>query len=62
MPSKTTTERTRDERIADADVRGNEWLSKAREAEVKGNQARAEECYRKGDYWLNCSNKLRGEC
>ncbi len=50
------------EKIADADVRGNEWLRKAREAELQGYQARADECYRKGNYWLDRSNKLRGEC
>lgn len=49
------------EKIADADQRGNEWLSKARDAEERGNQARADECYRKGNYWLDRSNKLRGE-
>ena len=50
------------DKIADADQRGNEWLAKARAAEERGNQKRAEECYRKGNYWLDRSNKLRGEC
>ena len=50
------------EKIADADVRGNEWLRKAKEAEAQGNKALAEECYRRGNYWLDRSNKLRGEC
>lgn len=50
------------EKLADADQRGNEWLRKAREAEEKGNQSRADECYRKGQFWLDRSNKLRGEC
>jgi hypothetical protein len=49
------------EKGADADYRGNEWLRKAREAEEKGNQSRADECYRKGQFWLDRSNKLRGE-
>lgn len=50
------------EKIADADLRGNVWLAKARRAEDGGNQARADECYRKGNYWLDRSNKLRGQC
>ena len=55
-------ERSINDRVAEADVRGNEWLSRAREAEAKGNQMKADECYRKGNYWLGRSNKLRGEC
>jgi phage shock protein A len=50
------------EKIADADMRGNQWLSKAREAEERGNKELAEEYYRRGNYWLDRSNKLRGEC
>lgn len=50
------------EKIADADLRGNQWLAKARAAEERGDNRRAEECYRKGNYWLDRSNKLRGEC
>lgn len=49
-------------KVADADQRGNEWLRKAREAESRGNQPYADECYRKGNYWLDRSNKLRGHC
>lgn len=41
------------EKIADADQRGNEWLAKARQAKERGNEKRAEECYRKGNYWLD---------
>ncbi|WP_139133064.1 hypothetical protein [Pandoraea sp. ISTKB] len=50
------------EKIADADLRGNQWLAKARAAEERGDNRRAEECCRKGNYWLSRSNKLRGEC
>ena len=50
------------DRIADADQRGNDWLARARDAADRGDQKRAEECYRKGNYWLDRSNKLRGEC
>jgi hypothetical protein len=49
------------DRIAEADCRGNEWLAKGRAAEDTGNKTKAEECYRKGNYWLDRSNKLRGE-
>ena len=62
MSLRRKIERSKNDLVAEADVRGNEWLSKAREAEAIGNRAKADECYRKGNYWLGRSNKLRGEC
>lgn len=62
MSVESVSDRTKDERIADADMRGNEWLLQARRAEEKGNLTKADECFRKGNYWLDRSNKLRGEC
>lgn len=50
------------EQIAEADTRGNEWLRKGLEAEAAGKKRRADECFRKGGFWLDRSNKLRGEC
>lgn len=54
------TKRTLQERIADADERGNNWLSLANEAADQGDKAKAERLYEKGQHWLDLSNKLRG--
>lgn len=48
------------ERIADADERGGRYLADANEAAEKGNHAKAEKLYEKGQFWLDRSNKLRG--
>lgn len=50
---------TRNDRIAIAAVRGNEYLWKAREAEAKGNLQKADEFYRKGMVWFIRRDKLR---
>lgn len=52
--------RTLQERIADADERGSRYLGDANEAAERGNNAKAERLYEKGQYWLDLSNKLRG--
>lgn len=52
--------KTLNEKIADADARGSKYLADANEASEKGNQAKAENLYAKGQYWLDRSNKLRG--
>lgn len=52
--------RTLQERIADADERGSRYLGDANEAAERGNHAKAERLYEKGQYWLDLSNKLRG--
>lgn len=48
------------ERIADADARGSAHLAAANEAAERGNHAKAEKLYAKGQHWLDRSNKLRG--
>ena len=54
--------KTLSERIADADARGSHWLAEANEAADRGQKAKAEKLYEKGQYWLDLSNKLRGNC
>lgn len=48
------------DRIAEADERGSQYLADANEEAEKGNRAKAEKLYAKGQYWLDLSNKLRG--
>jgi hypothetical protein len=48
------------DKIADADARGGKWLALANEAAERGDSAKAEKLYAKGQYWLDRSNKLRG--
>lgn len=48
------------ERIADADARGSAWLARANEMTESGKKQQAERCYTKGQFWLDRSNKLRG--
>lgn len=58
VPRRKTTSLA--DRIADADARGGRWLADANEAADKGNHAKAEKLYAKGQFWLDRSNKLRG--
>ncbi len=62
MPSKnrSATAKSLSERIADADARGGNYLAMANEAAENGNRAKAEKLYSKGQFWLDRSNKLRG--
>lgn len=55
MPKKTLRER-----IVDADVRGSKWLADGNEAAERGDKKRAEECYAKGQFWLDRYNLLAG--
>lgn len=48
------------ERIIDAEVRGSRYLADANEAAERGNQAKADRLYEKGQYWLDRYNKLAG--
>lgn len=48
------------ERIADADARGSAWLAKANQLVEAGKKTQAQRCYDKGQFWLDRSNKLRG--
>ncbi|MBV7542214.1 hypothetical protein [Acidovorax sp. sic0104] len=50
------------ERIADADARGGAWLAKGNELAEAGDKAQAQRCYDKVQFWLDRSNKLRGNC
>jgi hypothetical protein len=56
----TKPKRTLSERVADADDRGGRYLADANEAAERGDTAKAEKLYEKGQYWLDLSNKLRG--
>lgn len=55
-------QKTLNERIADADARGSAWLAKGNELRERGKKAQAERCYERGQFWLDRSNKLRGNC
>jgi hypothetical protein len=48
------------ERIAEADERGSRYLADANEAYEQGKGQKAERLYTKGQFWLDCSNKMRG--
>ena len=48
------------EKIAEADERGGRLLAEANEASERGQTSKAEILYEKGQYWLDRSNKLRG--
>lgn len=53
-------EKTLNDKIADADMRGGYRLALGNEHAEAGRHKQAEECYDKGQYWLDRSNKLRG--
>jgi hypothetical protein len=50
------------ERVADADSRGAAWLAKANDFAAEGKEKQAERCYAKVQFWMDRSNKLRGNC
>lgn len=52
--------KTLQEKIIEADTRGSNFLADANEASESGDQSKAERLYAKGQYWLDKSNKLRG--
>lgn len=54
--------RTLEERVADADERGGRYLADANEAAERGDKSKAERLYEKGQFWLDRSNALRGNC
>jgi hypothetical protein len=49
------------EKIIEADMRGSNWLALGNEAAETGNHRKAEKLYAKGQFWLDRSNKLRGD-
>lgn len=52
--------KTREEKMIEADARGNKYLSDANEAAERGDHAKAEKLYAKGQFWLDRLNKLAG--
>lgn len=56
-----TSPKTLSEKIADADMRGSHLLAEANEASERGQREKAEKLYARGQYWLDRSNKLRGD-
>lgn len=48
----------RKKKAIEAEDRGNRWLADGNAAAEAGNQEKADECYRKGQYWLDRFNKL----
>ncbi|MCM3583758.1 hypothetical protein M3795_25135 [Ralstonia pickettii] len=60
MDTSRKPKKTLEERIADADARGNAWLAKGNDFREEGKLEQAERCYDKGQFWMDRSNKLRG--
>lgn len=48
------------ERIAEADMRGSNWLADGNDFAEQGNRAMADRCYARAQFWLDRSNNLRG--
>jgi hypothetical protein len=48
------------DKALDAEIRASQWLSSANELSEGGELAKAEEHYRKAQYWLDRYNKLSG--
>ena len=44
----------------EAEERASKWLADGNEAAERGNHAKAERCYEKGQYWLDRLNRLEG--
>lgn len=54
--------RTLEDRKIDAETRGNMYLAEANEATERGDIAKAEKLYDKGQFWLDRYNRLAGNC
>jgi hypothetical protein len=52
--------KTLKDKIIDAEERGNKWLADGNEAAERGDNAKAERCYEKSQFWLDRYNKLAG--
>jgi hypothetical protein len=52
--------KTLQEKITEADERGNRYLADANTAAEAGKQDKADKLYEKGQYWLDRLNKLQG--
>jgi hypothetical protein len=48
------------ERMIEADMRGCHWLAEANAAAERGDHAKADKLYAKGQFWLDRYNKLAG--
>jgi hypothetical protein len=48
------------DKMIDADERGSRYLADANEAAERGDHAKAEKLYQKGQFWLDRYNKLAG--
>ena len=48
------------DKVADADMRGGNWLAKANEATERGESEKAERLYEKAQFWLDRANRLLG--
>lgn len=60
MNSGKTEQQRRDERAQEADDRGSRYLGDANEANERGEKAKAEKLYARGQFWLDRYNKLMG--
>ena len=50
--------KTLQEKIIEAETRGNAWLADANAESERGNFDKAEKCYAKGQWWLDRYNRL----
>jgi len=48
------------QRILEAELRGSCYLADANEAAERGDKAKADKLYEKGQFWLDRLNKLLG--
>lgn len=48
------------EKVINAEYRGNRYLADANEAAERGDKAKADKLYDKGQFWLDRYNKLVG--
>jgi hypothetical protein len=48
------------ERMMNAEYRGSRYLADANEAAERGDKAKADKLYEKGQFWLDRYNKLAG--
>jgi hypothetical protein len=52
--------KSKHERMIEADERGSRYLADANAAAERGDNAKAERLYEKGQFWLDRYNKLAG--
>jgi hypothetical protein len=52
--------KTIEQKIIEADERGNRFLAEANEAAERGDKVKAEKLFLKGQSWLDRMNKLLG--